>query len=56
MAVQAAKEEGYATRGRVVTEGDIYYGNLEAFALHFCTFYECYDCKKPYFGGMQDCE
>ena len=24
--------------------------------MHFCTFYNCFDCKQPYFGGMQDCE
>ena len=24
--------------------------------MHSCTFYECHDCKKPYFGGMADCQ
>ena len=38
-----------------MTEGDIYYGKLAEFAMHQCTFYECFKCKKPYFGGMQDC-
>ena len=52
---KTAIEEGYDKEGRVVTEGDIYYGKLTEFALHSCTFYECFKCKQPYFGGMQDC-
>ena len=32
------------------------FGKLEEFALHQCTFYECFKCKQPYFGGMQDCQ
>jgi len=56
LAIETAKKEGCDREGRVATPGDIYYGQLESFAMHFCTFYECYDCKKPYFGGMQDCE
>ena len=38
-----------------MTEGDIYYGKLAEYALHQCTFYECFKCKIPFFGGMQDC-
>ena len=55
-AVQAAKDEGYHKEGRVVDPNDFYFGKLKEFALHNCTFYECFDCKKPFFGGMQDCE
>ena len=50
-----AVEEGYDKTGRVVTEGDIYHNQLADFALHNCTFFECFDCKRPYFGGMMDC-
>ena len=38
-----------------MTEGDFYYGKLPEFALHHLTFYECFKCEEPYFGGMQDC-
>ena len=24
--------------------------------MHRCSFYECFKCKKPYFGGLIDCE
>ena len=50
-----AVEEGYDKKGRVVTEGDIYFGQLAEFAMHNCTFYECFKCSEAYFGGMQDC-
>ena len=53
--VQAAIAEGYDKAGRVVTEGDIYYGKLFEFAVHQTTFYECFKCQQPYFGGMEDC-
>lgn len=49
--VEAIKE-GYDQEGRVVTEGDIFYGKLDEFALHQCTFYECSKCDEIYFGGM----
>ena len=50
-----AVEEGYDKTGRVVTQGDIYFGDLAAFAMKNCTFYECFKCREPYFGGMEDC-
>ena len=56
MAVEKAIEQGLDKTGRVTEEGDYYYGKLEEFAMHSCTFYECHKCKKPYYGGLQDCE
>ena len=55
LSLKVAIEEGYDKKGRVVTEGDIYFGQLAEFAMHNCTFYECFKCQKFYFGGMQDC-
>jgi hypothetical protein len=26
------------------------------FALHNFAYYQCWDCKKPYFGGMRRCD
>ena len=37
-----AKEEGYDKEGRVVTEGDYYFGKLAEFAMKNCTFYPFY--------------
>ncbi len=55
LSLQMAIEEGLDKSGRVVTEGDIYFGKLAEFAMHNCTFFECNSCKEPYYGGMQDC-
>ena len=55
LAIQMATEEGYDKKGRVVTEGDIYFNDLAGFAMHNCTFFECNECKMPYYGGMEDC-
>ena len=52
LSVKMAKEEGYDKEGRVVTEGDIYFGQLTEFAIHNCAFYECFKCQDFYFGGM----
>ena len=46
---------GLDKEGRVVTEGDIYHNDLTGFAVHNCAFYQCAQCDKPYFGGMEDC-
>ena len=53
--VKMAKKDGKHLEGRVVTEGDYYFGKLAAFALHTYTFFECFGCGKNYFGGAQDC-
>ena len=44
LSLQMAIEEGYDKKGRVVTEGDLYFGQLAEFAIHNCTFYECFKC------------
>ena len=56
MAIETAIKEGYDKEGRVADPNDAYYGKLEEFAIHNCTFFECNNCEKPYFGGMQDCQ
>jgi len=55
LATKKAIEEGFDKKGRVVTEGDIYFNDLKSFAMNNCAYYQCHKCKKPYFGGMQDC-
>ena len=34
LSLKKAIEEGYDKKGRVVTQGDIFYGKLAEFALH----------------------
>ena len=51
-----ADEQGILNDERLKTEGDVYFGKPQEYANHRCSFYECHGCKKPYFGGLIDCE
>lgn len=33
-----------------------YNGDLLPYALARLSYYLCFKCKKPYFGGLKDCE
>ena len=37
------------------THGNPWYGKFKEYILHKCAFYECHDCKKPFYGGTNDC-
>ena len=51
-----AKEQGILGDERLSDPADFYYGRPQAFANHRCSFYLCHGCKRPYFGGLIDCE
>ena len=42
--------------GPVTKEGGRFYNCEEKYLLSKCSFYECWECKKPFFGGLVDCE
>ena len=54
-AVERAKLEGLEQHERIVREDSDFFNKLEAFALYKLQFYECHQCKLPYYGGQQDC-
>ena len=54
--MSVAEHQGLPNGERVTTPGDHFEGKLLELALHSYTFYECYECKKPYFGGLADCQ
>lgn len=56
LAVQRSIMEGIDKDKRLTTFGDAYFGRLLEFALFKCAFYECYTCKRAYYGGLRDCE
>ena len=51
-----AEKQGILSDERLTTPGDAYYGKVQEFVNHRCSFYQCFECKKPYFGGLIDCE
>ena len=55
IALDVAKNQGLDKDERLTRPGDHYEGDLLKLAMHNCAFYQCYDCEKPYFGGMVDC-
>lgn len=54
--LENAQLQGVFADGRVDDPADHYYGKSLDYAMHRCSFYQCYECKKPYFGGLIDCE
>lgn len=55
-AIERAKHEGIDKHERLKNPADRFYGKLEEYAQQKLSYYECYKCKKPYFGGMKDCD
>ena len=55
-ALDSAQKQGLLTDERLTTPTDAYFGKPQEFAMHRCSFYQCFKCKKPYFGGLIDCE
>ena len=49
-------EKGKIDLKPVNTRGDQYYGKKEEYIMNKCAFYECNKCKKPFYGGLADCE
>lgn len=55
-ALQRLPLEGMDKHEKLITVGSRYYKNELQFALDSFAFYNCFKCKKPYFGGKRDCE
>ncbi len=50
--IERAKAEGL-DKVDFVSKG---HKDLLAYAKHMCSYYLCFKCKVPYFGGMKACE
>ena len=55
-ALKNAKEQGLLNDERISDPASDYYQKPQEFANHRCSHYLCHGCKKPYFGGLIDCE
>jgi len=53
--VLRAKHEGLDYDERLKDPKNEYFDNLEKFAFDHLNYYECYECKDPYFGGHRQC-
>ncbi|CDW80922.1 e3 ubiquitin-protein ligase [Stylonychia lemnae] len=54
-AVERSKYEGLEKDPRIADPNDIYYNNIQKYAMYKLAYYQCFQCKIPYFGGMKDC-
>jgi len=56
--MERAKFENLDKDERVTTlnKGDRFYGKLQEYAMSKLSYYMCYKCQSPYFGGMKDCD
>jgi E3 ubiquitin-protein ligase MYCBP2 len=41
---------------RISNPQDSYYQKPQEYALAIYCYYQCFKCKKPYFGGAKDCQ
>lgn len=41
---------------KLVTESSPYYNKPDEYAYAIYSYYQCFKCKKPYFGGLKSCE
>jgi len=55
-AMERAKFEDLHKHERVNKKGDRFYNKLQEFALAKLSYYMCFKCQSPYFGGMKDCD
>lgn len=55
LAMERAKHEGINKDPRLSNPGDPYYNNLEKYVMDRLSYYMCFKCKSPYFGGMREC-
>lgn len=37
-------------------ESSPFFNKKEAYTMAIYSYYQCYECKEPYFGGLKDCE
>lgn len=53
-ALERAKHEGLDKDERLKKPDDQYFNDLEKYAMARLSYYTCYECKAPYFGGLKD--
>ena len=53
--VLRAKHEGLDLDERLSDPKNEYFNNLEKFAMDHLNYYQCWQCKDPFFGGLRQC-
>jgi len=53
--VLRAKHEGLDLDERLADPKSEYFNNLAKFAMDHLNYYQCWQCKNAYFGGLRAC-
>ena len=56
MAIERAKIEGLDKDPKLSDPKYNFYKDLQGYAMYKCSYYMCFKCKSPYFGGLKDCD
>jgi hypothetical protein len=54
-ALERAAAEGIDKDERLQNPEDVYFNDLESYAMARLSFYMCFSCSTPYYGGKRDC-
>lgn len=54
-AIERAKMQGIDQDARLKNPDDQYFENLPKYAMARLSYYMCFKCKAPYFGGLKEC-
>ena len=54
--MERAKFEDLHKDPRLKNKDDAYYNDLQGYAMKRLSYYQCFKCNEPYFGGMKACE
>lgn len=54
-AIERAKVEGIDKDKELSDPTNEYYNDLTKYSLKRMSFYNCFTCNNPYFGGMRAC-
>ena len=56
LALKNAERQGILNDAAVAEKDGKFYGKNQKYANKKCSVFLCNECKKPYFGGLRDCE
>jgi E3 ubiquitin-protein ligase MYCBP2 len=56
LALKNAERQGILNDAAVAEKDGKFYGKNQEYANKKCSVFLCNECKKPYFGGLRDCE
>ena len=56
MSMKRLTHEGREKDKRLNDENDPYFNKKQEYAMAIYSYYQCFKCKKAFFGGLKNCE